>query len=151
MGLLSALGLTATDQMAGVPAKPGASTAGGAKTLPIWAAAKEKVGAQIAALQSSLRATKDPLLLAIADTGLHGLTQRLQVGLQVAAMEFDAAAADGRAKLRPRLQGAIGELRSFVQSHPALPLLEKNPFGVQVTIRDSLSAALDAIEQASAA
>ena len=151
MGMLSVLGLTPIDGMAGAAARPGTSADGSAKTLPIWAAAKEQVGAQIAALQSSLRATKDPLLLAIADKGLHGLTQKLQVGLHVAAMEFDAAAADGRAKLRPKLLGAIVELRSFVQSHPALPLLEKNPFGVQVTIRDSLGTALDAMERTSAA
>ena len=119
----------------------------GAKTLPIWTAAKDLAGEQISKLQSALRETRHPLFMRIADQGLNAVTKRLQVGLQVALMELDGAAADARPKAAAKVQTALADFRKFLQTDPAVPLLEKNPMGIAVTLRAGLSSALDSIEK----
>ena len=118
------------------------------KLLPVWIEAKELVGTQISQLQSMLRATKLPLFMGIADKGLNSLTQRFQVGLQVALTHFDSASTpEAKTKAKSALSGKVADFRDFVESHPALPLLDENPFGVACTIRSTLATALDSIEK----
>ena len=122
------------------------------KLLPVWIEAKELVGTQISQLQSMLRATKLPLFMGIADKGLNSLTQRFQVGLQVALTQFDSASTpEAKTKAKSALSGKVADFRDFVESHPALPLLDENPFGVACTIRSTLATALDSIEKSLAA
>ena len=154
MGLLEVLNLKAPAASGlGVPSKPTGRSDSSSPTrlLPVWNAAREAVGQQIGQLQSALRATKDPVMLAIADKGLSGISQRLQVGLHVALIEFDAGDAASRGEAAPKVAAATGEMRKFIDTHPALPLLEKNPLGIQVTIRKSLAEALDTIEKSTTA
>jgi hypothetical protein len=119
-----------------------------ATTLSIWQQAKELTDEQIGKLQAVFRQANDPLSLRIADQGLTGFTKNLQVGLQVALREFDQAAGDGRSAAAAKVQASSAKLRIFLQKHPAVPLLEKNPFGVPVTLRATLGAALDDIDKA---
>ena len=118
------------------------------KLLPVWIEAKELVGTQISQLQSMLQATKLPLFMGIADKGLNSLTKQFQVGLQVALTEFDSASTpETKTKAKSALAGKVSDFRDFVESHPALPLLDENPFGVACTIRSTLATALDSIEK----
>jgi len=127
---------------------PGGGRAASKRTLPVWTEAKDAVGEQLNKLQSSLKANKNPLMQRIADQGLNAITGRLQVGWQAALMEFDSGGPEQKAKAKAALQAGLAEMRSFLGSHPALPLLEQNPVGVAVTIRATLGAALTAIEEA---
>ena len=124
----------------------GAGTAG-AKTMPLWQRARDAAVGQIGQLQSAMRDSGHPVLTRIADQGLNAITQRLQVGLQVALMEFDSAAPAARVRARLQARRAIGDFRTFLDGSGALDLLERNPLGVNVTIRNTLSSALDAVER----
>jgi hypothetical protein len=75
----------------------------------------------------------------LADRGLAGLTKDLQVGLQTALFDFDAADTSTRPKTVTALRVAIDQLRRFLSKNPALPLPENNPFGITVTIRTTAS------------
>ncbi len=148
MSLLDVLGLTPTGQTGEATAKPGiASAAPATKTLPIWQKAKDKAGGQISQLQSALRETGHPLLMRIADQGLNGITDRLQVGLQTALMEFDGAAAGQRKRQRDKAQQAVADFKKFLADDPGLPLLALNPLGVTVTLREDLARAMQTLEQ----
>ena len=122
-----------------------------AKVLPLWADAREATGVQIGQLQGHLQDSGLPLFERIADKGLHGVTEGQLVAMQVALMTYDAAAPPAREAALTRLRAAVAAMRAFLASNPVLPLLETNPFGVEVTVRDTLSGALDAIDTAIAA
>lgn len=149
MGLLGVLGLTATGKVEKAAAPPGESSAAtAARTLPVWQQAKDRAGAQISQLQAALRETGHPLLMRIADQGLNGITGRLQVGLQTALTEFDAATVGKRRRQRDQAQQAIADFKKFLADDPGLPLLALNPLGVTVTLREDLVKAMHTLEQA---
>ena len=151
MGLLSTLGLKEPKSWKADAAErlaASSSAMSGTKALPIWTAAKDQVGAQLAKLRTAFRKTGDPLAIAIADKGLNGLTQRLQVSLQAALIRFDTAPPEQRSDAAAKLRAAAAEMKQFLYSDPALPMLEANPCGVLVTIRSSLDSALSGVERA---
>jgi hypothetical protein len=115
--------------------------------LPVWMQAKDSVNDQISRLQTAFRNSRHPLAQDIADKGLNGITRRLQVGLQAALMEYDAASAEQLAAAAARLRSAMVAMRQFLDSDAVLPMLEKNPYGVMVAIRSTLGSALDSIER----
>ena len=120
------------------PPPPGAKAPPPGKTVELWQKAKEQVSGQITALQSALRATKDPDYEYIADRGLNAITGKLQVGLQVALMELDNAQGDAREKAKAKAAAVVADFEKFLQSDPLVDLFDANPFGVKVTIRDTL-------------
>jgi hypothetical protein len=117
-------------------------------TLPRWRNAREQVGEQIGKVQSFLKGVADPLAHRVADQGLNGLTQKLEVGLEVALMELDNANDETRPAAQAQAQVGVAALRRLLQTHPALPLLDSNPFGISVSIRSTLGSALDDLEKA---
>ncbi len=117
-----------------------------ANMLPIWLDAKETIDDAISKLQAQMRDVPHPLLARVADQGLSGLTGRLRVGLQVALTEYDRAASTDRPTLVPKVQSALAAFRTFLDTDRVIPLLERNPFQVPVTIRATLGAALDTID-----
>jgi len=122
----------------------------GGTPLAIWRDAKDGLDQQIRALQSAFADIDHPLAQAIADRGLSGLSDRIQVGLQAALFDYQAADAAGRAAAGKKVQDATAKLRAFLASDPALPLLEKNPMGLPVDIRATLGQAADRIDAATA-
>lgn len=118
--------------------------------LPIWRDAKDDAGEQLGKLQTTLRASKHPLLLRIADQGLNAVTGRLQTGLQAALMDYDRASPDD-AGAQAKVEAAVAEFRSFVQGSKLLPMLDANPFGVKLSLHADLSRALDEIDASLAA
>ena len=127
--------------------RPTVSAAPGGKTLPVWQRAKDSAGAQISQLQAALRETGDPLLMRIADQGLNGITNKLQVGLQVALMEFDGAPPGQRDKQRDKAQQAVADFKKFLADEPGLPMLANNPLGVTITLREDLTRAMATLER----
>jgi len=118
-----------------------------ASFLAIWRDAKESVDAAIGALAGELRATGDPDLERIAEFGLFGLTEGEGVALMAALREADA----NPARAQGRLTGAIGKYREFLAGSQVVTLIDRNPFGVQVSMRATLGHALDEMEQQLAA
>ncbi len=117
----------------------------------IWCATRAKAGAEISALCAHLSGTTDPELQRIATFGLNGATGKLSVSLLVALSEADAATVDQRPMALAKARDLIGEYRSFLQQNRLVRLLDENPFGVAVSIRATLGAALSEIDQALAA
>ena len=127
-----------------------ASSRSAVKTMPIWQDARDVAGEQSGTLQGVMRNSGMPLQR-IADTGLNGFTQTRLVGMQVALMEFDQAQGEARRKAAGKAQAATQAMRQFLQTSPIPRLLDENPFGIPVSLRDGLTAALDRVEQALAA
>jgi hypothetical protein len=120
--------------------------------LPIWRDAKDWVDGQIERLRGAMRDTGVPAIARVADAGLNGITGRLQVGMIKELMEFDGAARAGDAQKTvgsaARLRGTIGEWRGFLGKDRVVGLLDANPWGVDVGLRQKLGEALDDIERA---
>ena len=117
------------------------------KTMPIWQNARDAAGEQIGKLQGVMRNSGLPLFQRVADTGLNGFTQKRLVGMQVALMEFDLSHGEARREAAGKVRVAAQAMRSFLQSSPVPRLLDENPFGVPVSLRDGLTAALDQVER----
>ena len=116
--------------------------------LQVWLDAKEAAGAGIGQLQGAMRALDHPVFARLADQGLNGITGRLQVGLQAALMDAEGAPGDARAKARQKARTMGAEFRSFLGTDPVLPLLDANPLGIKVALRDGLGRAMDRIDAA---
>jgi hypothetical protein len=114
--------------------------------LAIWRSAKETVDTGISELQRALRDTGHPLLSRIADQSLGAITGRLQVGLQAALMDLQAAPPDKRARARTRVAQMVEGMETFLRSNRVVPLLDDNPFGIQPQIRSTLGQALASIK-----
>jgi hypothetical protein len=120
-------------------------------TMRLWQEARDVVGEQLSALDRALRDTGHPLMIRVADQGLNALTKRLQVGMQVALMDYDGAAEPVRDKAARRVRAAMGEYRTFLRENAVLPMLQSNPLGIDIDISGTLGTALDRIEESLAA
>jgi hypothetical protein len=120
----------------------------GLSPLKIWIAAKEQIGVGIGQLQQALRKTGEADSLLIADRGFHGITGRLQVGLQTALIEFDQADAAGLAAARARALAELAKFQRFVADDELVSLVDANPYGVPVRLKATLTPALDQVAQA---
>ena len=122
-----------------------------AKTMPIWRDARDETGDQFNKLSDAMRKHGMPLFRRIADRGLNGITETRLVAMQEALMELDSAAGEKRPAAVDKVKAAIADMRGFIQSNPVLPILERNPLKVPVTLRATLTGALDAIDKVLAA
>lgn len=113
--------------------------------LPLWVQAKESTDRGIEQLQRALRGTNDPDLVQIAEYGLNGVTSGRMNKLMVALREAGGAATP---EVKAKVSGAAQEFRGFLAGSPIVSLLEENPFGVTVPLRQTLGSALDQIERA---
>lgn len=125
----------------------GASAAPKVVAMEVWRNAKEECDRGIEALQGALRGYNDPDLNRIAEFGLNGLTDGMQVKLMIALTNFDRATGEARAKAAAALASRAAEVRAQLNGDPVVELCEKNPFGVAVAIRGPLGAALAELEQ----
>ncbi len=118
----------------------------------LWRAAKEKVDGQISALQAALKKTGRPGMARIAEFGLNGITGGLQVRLQAALLDVAAASeGEGLVKAKAKALAAAEEYDKFLQGDEVVALCEKNPCGVKVAIRPTMSEALGRLRKALAA
>ncbi len=116
-----------------------------AKLMAIWGRAKEKTDPGIGALQNALRSYGNIDLNQIAESGLNGVTEGNSVAMMRALMEYDAADAPKRAAAANKLLKQVDAYQGFLDSSRLIKLVEGNPFGVSVSIKVPLSAALKEI------
>lgn len=112
--------------------------------VPIWTDATDTAGEQIGALQGFLKGSGLPLFEKIADSGLHGITSGEFTKMRAALFDYDKAPGDTTAA---GVITAIGAMRGFLGGNNAVALLERNPFGVTVTLQSTLGSAMDRIER----
>jgi hypothetical protein len=116
-----------------------------ADLVGLWWDAKDRVNAQIDDLRRVFMATEHPLATAACEAGLGAFSGGVLVRFQAALLNYKQASAAKRAAVGAQLGKVAADLRSFIADSAMLPLLEGNPFGVNVTIRPEVLRALDAI------
>jgi hypothetical protein len=114
--------------------------------LPIWTAAAEQATDELVQLQTAIRALRTPLAAMVARKGIGGLIIRIRSDISASLEAFDHAPADQRAQMAKDVRHHISDMRMFIGANAALPMLEKNSFGVAVSVRPKLDNALDKIE-----
>lgn len=116
-----------------------------------WEASLDTVDAQIAKLQSVLKASDDPDLRQIAEFGLPALTGNHRTPLVAAMMEVDRASGENLDKAMRRAEAAAAAFENYLGSSDTVRVTDDNGFGVAVTIRESLGAALREMQKVLAA
>jgi hypothetical protein len=116
-----------------------------------WDDAIDDVNKQIANLQTALKKTDDSQLHEIAEFGLNGVTGNQRTKLMAVIMELGDGSPERLAKHGGRALERIEALRAHLDSSGQVAVCDRNPFGVQVSIRATLGGALDRMERALAA
>lgn len=119
-----------------------------ASVFALWRDSREAVMERLSQLQDALRKHDDRRLHEVADKGLNGITNRLQVGLHVALLEYDRATGADRRRLGTTAIAAVDEFDKFLKTEPLVPLIDKNPFQVTVGLQTDLVAALRRVRDA---
>ncbi len=116
-----------------------------------WRTASDNVDAQITQLQGALRASEDAELHDIAETGLNSVTGDYKVPLMAVLMDVDHATGPKLKTSADKAKNIVTAFKKYLESEPTVAACDQNPFGVTVTIRKSLSGALDQIDKILAA
>ncbi len=130
------------------PASPGKSAASGpfprqwAAARQSWQQASDTLDSQIAQLQQVLRKSNDVDLKEIAEFGLNGVTGNFKVPLMAAMREVDGASGDALKKASANARAIIAGFRKHIESDEKVEVCDENPFGVPVSIRQTLGEAL---------
>ena len=116
------------------------------RAIAAYSAASEQVDQQIGRLQAVLRQAPDEELNDIAEYGLNGLTANHRVRLQaalvgIAAGTFTQQQAQATANLVQSYADHVGSDERFAAC-------DRNPFGVAMTLRDTLGSGLRALQDA---
>jgi hypothetical protein len=130
----------------GVDVNTGGQPVSLADAIAGWQRALETVDGQIAALQKRLRAAPDPELQQIAEFGLGAMTGSHKVKTQAALLEVQAEAGAGR-----KAGGAARRVDAFLAhlaSDARVAACDASKFGVPMSIRQTLSPALAALQAA---
>ncbi len=127
----------------------GTSVASLAAARDAWQQASDAVDTQIGALQSALRASDDEELREISEFGFNGITGNFKVPLMAALQSAtgNPPAPDAVGKLK----AIVTQFRAHIETDERVEACDANPFGVSVSIRSTLGAALAQMEQALAA
>lgn len=104
------------------------------RALAAWRQALLAVDGQIAGLQRLLRTAPDDELTEIAEFGLNAMTGNFKVKLQSALME----AQSGNDKARQIAARLAGAFRDHLNSDARVAACDANPFGVAMSIRQTL-------------
>lgn len=121
----------------------GSRTHDWSKLRMIWQQASEAADAQIAALQGALRESDDDVLQEIGEFGLSGVTGNFRVPLMAGLRELDRTASSGGAA---KLLATIQRFRAHIESSEKIRACDDNPFGVAVSLQDTLGKALAQME-----
>lgn len=109
--------------------------------LATWNDARRVVDDQITKLQQHLRSYDDEDLRFVAEFGLLGVFDGVNVKLMAAL--FD----DGAPRSRERTIAAVAAYEAALNPNKLVDLLEANPFSIDVSIRATLGGALTAIRE----
>jgi hypothetical protein len=111
----------------------------------IWWDAKDSVNEQLDALRNAILKTGHPLAARACENGLGGFSGGVLARFQAAVIDCRNAAPDAKGRARQNLEKYAASLAQYISSNPILALLEKNPLGVRVTIRQDITQALTSI------
>ncbi len=132
-----------------------AGEAGLAAALAAWAKrraeyrdASELVDRQIAALQAVLRQSDDEDLEEIAEAGLNAVTGNFRVSMMAAMAEVDAASGPAFRTAAAKAMRNIEAFQDHIGSDERVEAVDENPFGVTVSIRETLGGALSGLRDA---
>ncbi|MCE9608357.1 MAG: hypothetical protein K8U03_26025 [Planctomycetia bacterium] len=112
-----------------------------------WDAAVAEVRDQMTELQNVLVDSEDEDLPEIGAFGLNAVTQQHLVPLRAALMELDATGPDRLKTAAKRVQNLLVAFRKHIETSPKVQACEENPFGINVTIRQTLEPGFDALER----
>ena len=133
----------------GVDPANSTETASPAELGAMWRDAKEATDQALNQLAGKLQATGDPDLVRIAEYGLFGIGggRGINVALNRALLEYGAAAPERRQNAARQVRKAVAAYRDALGGE-GVRLIDSNPFGVNVAMRNRLGTALDRIEHA---
>ena len=139
--LMEAANLVA--QLRGAISAPGSAPAAtGAPTTAIWNEAKETVDQQLNALYSLLKKAGLPAFDAITQE-IEEVMSGFRAGLISKLMTYDRASGADRDTARAEALTAVRDYQTRIPSDKRVIAADTNPFGVPITIRAVLGAALD--------
>ncbi|HEX5325448.1 MAG TPA: hypothetical protein VFW75_02150 [Acetobacteraceae bacterium] len=127
------------------PGSGGGATARAFNTaLAGWQAALATVDGQIETLQAILRGSPDSELHDIAEFGLNAMTGDHKVKIETALIEMRGGT------ITPRAAGTAVSLIGSFQAHLAgderIAACDANPFGVKLSLRETLTPALQGLK-----
>jgi hypothetical protein len=120
------------------------------RLLEIWRDAKETVDQGIAALQKACLSQNVPpavadMLHEVAEKGLNGVTNRASVGMMAAMTEAETSPA-----ARAKAMTAVANFEAFLAT-PVAGMIDDNPFGLKIGLRNTFGDALKTIRSRLAA
>jgi len=116
--------------------------------IDAWRQASEAVDEQIAALQQVLKGSDDPELVEIGNFGINALTGNHRVRLMAAVLELERSQDSAVRALAQKTLPLAGNLDGHLAEDERVAVCDDNPFGVQVSIRQTLGAALKELTSA---
>ncbi len=112
-----------------------------------WQSATQTIDDQIVVLQAALRETDDEDLHDIAEFGLGGVTGNFRVPFVVTMRELDACNATNVKPLIQRLLSIGENFTKYLASAEVVAVCDDNEFGVTMTIKDTLTGAIDEMKR----
>ena len=133
------------------PSEPAEASAETLDPLEIWRDAKESADDQLNKFVRELKKSGDDYLVKIAEGGVHGFVEgpsRVFVTLQAALMDFGRSSGEAREKIRLKVLDAVKTYRTFLGESEFLEVCDTNELCGPLTIRKTLSTALEQIDRA---
>jgi hypothetical protein len=109
--------------------------------LPVWQEAKEAVDAQLGQLYDTLKREGIPVFVTAANQ-IEGVLASYRTGLVKALTEYDVASGGAKEKARANALQLVADYQARIPKDKHIIAADTNPFGVQVTARETLGAAL---------
>jgi hypothetical protein len=114
--------------------------------LTDWDDAQERVNIQITKLQQVLLGSPDSELHDIAEFGLNAMTGNHRVKLQAALMGLRGGQANP--SVAGKASGLVASFLNHIASDPRIAACDANPFGVRMSVRQTMVPALEGLKVA---
>jgi hypothetical protein len=109
--------------------------------LPVWREAKEAVDAQLGQLYDTLKREGIPVFVTAANQ-IEGVLAGYRTGLVKALTEYDVASGGAKERARVNALRVVADYQARIPQDKHVIAADTNPFGVKVTAREILGAAL---------
>jgi hypothetical protein len=123
------------------PATGADGAANVSQALPVWQEAKEAVDAQLGQLYDKLKRGGIPVFETAANQ-IEGVLAGYRTGLVKALTEYDVASGGAKEKARANALQVVADYQARIPKDKHIIAADTNPFGVNVTARETLGAAL---------
>jgi hypothetical protein len=114
-------------------------------TLGVWNDAKDRVDQQMNALYGVLKDTGIPVLAEVAGQ-IEAVLENYRTGLVTALMDYDRAGGSTKDEARAAAIRVVQRYQTTLANDAHVTAADTNPFGVSITARATLGAALDALQ-----